>query len=254
MNSSLTTAVTAACLLGAVWIGLRLRRSLPEDHLSADSKDAVKLAMGLVATMSALLLGLLVNSSKNSYDITRAQVMQRASKFAFLDRLLTIYGPQAAGLRRDLHALIEEATWRTWPDGAGLSAESKPKRQNGDAFYAALLRLESRDDAERAVKAQAVSVTIELGQLRSLMEAESTTSISAPMLIVVVLWLVLIFIGFSLTAPPNATATLALIASALCAAGAILLILELDRPFDGFMRISSEPMLNVLRQLGQWKQ
>jgi len=208
----------------------------------------MKLAMGLVATMSALLLGLLVSSAKTSYDTTRTQVMEVASKYRFLDRLLEIYGPQAAEVRVKLHALSEETTRLLWPKDPDLPAPSKPTSGIGNAFYVALLRLEARDDTERTIKAQAVNLTIDLGQVRSLMEAESTTSISKPMLIVVVLWLVMIFLGFSLIAPPNTTAKLALIASALCAAGAFFLILELDRPFDGLLRISSEPMLNVLRQ------
>jgi len=251
VNTTLTTGIVSACLLAAVWIGVRLRRFLPEDHLSPNSRDSVKLAMGLVATMSALLLGLLVSSAKSSYDTTRTQVMQVASKYRFLDRLLEIYGPQAAEVRGKLHALMAESTRRMWPDVADTPAPSKPANYVGDAFYVGLLRLEARDDTERALKAQAVSLTVEIGQLRSLMDAESTTSISKPMLIVVVLWLVMIFLGFSLIAPPNATANFALVASALCVAGAIFLILELDHPFGGLLRISSEPMLNVLGQTGK---
>jgi hypothetical protein len=251
VNTSLTAAMVSACLFAAVWIGTRVRRFLPEHHLGPDSRDTVKLALGLVATMSALLLGLLVSSAKTSYDTTRTQVMQVASEFALLDRILVIYGPQAADVRGQLHDLIEEVTRRIWPDDAAVQATSKPKPEIGNAFYVALLRLEARDDMERTLKAQAVNLTLEIGQLRSLMQAEATPSISKPMLIVVVLWLVMIFLGFSLIAPPNATASFALIASALCVAGAIFLILELDRPFGGLMRISSEPMLNVLRQ--PWK-
>ena len=251
MNTSLTTAIASACLLAAVCVGMWLRRFLPEHHVSPDSRDTVKLAMGLVATMSALLLGLLVNSAKTSYDTTRTQVMQKASKFALVDRVLAIYGPQAAAVRGQLHALIEESTRRLWPGEADVPAGWKPGPEVGNAFYVALLRLEARDDTERALKAQAVSLTLEIGQLHSLMLAESTPSRSKPMLIVVVLWLVMIFLGFSLIAPPNPTANFALIASALCVAGAIFLILELDCPFSGLMRISSEPMLNVLHQRGE---
>ena len=251
MSTSLTTAMASACLLAAVWIGMWLRRFLPEHHLSPDSRDTVKLAMGLVATMTALLLGLLVSSAKTSYETTRIQVLEVAAKFALLDRVLGIYGPQSAEVRSDLHSLIEEATRRMWPDDADIPAQSKPKAEIGNAFYVALLKLEARDDAERTLKAQAVNLTLEIGQLRSLMRVEATASISKPMVIVVVLWLVVIFLGFSLIAPPNSTAKFALLASALCAAGAIFLILELDHPFDGLMRISSEPMLNVLRQ--PWK-
>jgi hypothetical protein len=102
VNTSLTTTIASACLLAAVGLGMWLRRFLPEHHLSPDSRDTVKLAMGLVATMSALLLGLLVNSAKTSYDTTRSQVMEKASRFALLDRLLGIYGPRAAEVRGDL--------------------------------------------------------------------------------------------------------------------------------------------------------
>jgi hypothetical protein len=251
MDTLLTTTMVSAGLLAAVWLGIGLRRFLPEHHLSPDSRDTVKLAMGLVATMSALLLGLLVNSAKTSYDTTRTQVMQKASRFALLDRVLAIYGPPAAAVRGQLQALIEESTRRMWPDAANVPAGWQPNPEMGNAFYAALLRLETRDDTERTLKAQAVSLTLEIGQLHSLMLAEATASLSKPMLVVVVLWLVMIFLAFSLIAPANATANFALIASALCAAGAIFLILELNRPFGGLMRISSEPMRNVLHQRGE---
>ena len=252
MNTSFTTVIASACLLAAVLSGLWARRFLLEHHLTKDSKDTVKLALGLVATMSALLLGLLVNSAKTSYDTTRTQVMQKAAKYALLDRILAIYGPQAAQVRGELPALIEESMRRTWPDGADIQKQSMHVTEMGNSFYVGLLRLEAHDDAERTLKSQAVSLTVELGQINSLMQAESTTSISTPMLVVLVIWLVIIFFGFSLYAPKkNATAALALIASALCVAGSLLLILELDRPFDGILQISSEPMWNVLRQCGK---
>lgn len=237
-----------AGLFAAVWIGMRLRRFLPDDHLSPDGRDTVKLTIGLVATMSVLLLGLLVNSAKNNYDTMRTQVVQVASKYALLDRTLGIYGTPAAEARTALHALIEESTRRMWPGQTTTSGPARPGVKVGNTFLSTLFKLEARDDTEHGLKALAVSLTVEIAQLRTLMQTESTTSISKPMLIVVVLWLVMIFLAFSLIAPPNATANLALIASALCAAGAIFLILELDRPFDGLMRISSQPMLNVLEQ------
>jgi len=149
VNAAVTTAVVSACLLGAVRIGMWLRRFLPVDHLSAESRDTVKLALGLVATMSALLLGLLVSSAKTSYDTTRVQMMQVASKFSLLDRVLAIYGPPAAQVRGELHALMEESTRRLWPHDADHSAPAMPRTQIGNAFYATVLKLEARDDTER---------------------------------------------------------------------------------------------------------
>jgi zinc transporter ZupT len=102
---------------------------------------------------------------------------------------------------------------------------------------------------QRNLKAQATTLAIELGQLRTLLVAESISSILEPLLIVVACWLVVIFLSFSLIAPRNATATFSLMVSAASAATAIFLVLELDRPFSGVLRIPNEPMVNVLNQL-----
>src|ERR1043166_5047731 len=97
MNTTLTALVVFGCLVGAVLIGRILRRLLPEAHLSTESKDAIKLAIGLVATMSALVLGLLVSSAKGAYDTERSEVILMASKITFLGRVLDAYGPEASG-------------------------------------------------------------------------------------------------------------------------------------------------------------
>src|SRR5206468_7177555 len=106
-------------------------------------------------------------------------------------------------------------------------------------------------DMQVALKAQAASLAVDVAQIRSLLVAQSVASVSKPMLIILVSWLVVIFLGFSVLAPPNATTILALLVSALAVSGAILLILELDQPFSGLIRISSEPMLNALHQLAK---
>jgi hypothetical protein len=252
MSSSLTAGVISVCLFAAVWIGLWLRRLVPKHHFSAETRDTVKLAMGLVATMSALVLGLLVSSAKSSYDTTRGQVIQMASKIALLDRALGVYGPEATELRRQLRILIEEQMRRMWPDEATSGTQPRTDTRAGDAFYVAIQSLSPRDDTQRTLKTQAATLAGELGQLRALMLAESTTSISRPMLIVVVAWLVVIFLSFSLLAPSNATANLALMVSALSVVGALFLVLELDRPFGGLIQISSEPMRIVISNLEKW--
>jgi hypothetical protein len=246
MNTLATAAIVSCCLFCAVLLGMWVRRRLPQHHLNADTKDTVKLAMGLVATMSALLLGLLVSSAKGSYDTTRGQVIQMAAKVAFLDRVLGLYGPEAAPLQFHFHAAVEKATRQIWSPNQGASSSNV---HEGDALYTAIQGLSPRDDAQRSLKTQALSLAVDLAQLRTLLHAQSLASISRPLLVVVVLWLVIIFFSFSLLAPPNATATLALMVSALAVAGAIFLILEMDRPFTGLVRISSEPMQNALKPL-----
>jgi hypothetical protein len=246
VNTTLTAFIVLICLIAAVLFGRVLRRLLPEDHLTADSRDTIKLAMGLVATMTALVLGLLVSSAKGAYDTKRSEVIQMAAKVAFLDRLLSLYGPEGAEARAGFREAVEEAVREIWPDEAGVSAHLAPNTQAGNVVYVAVQNLSPHDDTQRKLKEQATTLATELGQLRSLLAAQAAASISMPMLIILVSWLVVIFLGFSVLAPPNATVIVALMIAALAVAGAIFLILELDQPFGGVIRISSEPVVNAL--------
>jgi len=251
MSELLATVVLFAILLSAFLLGIRLRVLIPEHHLSPDSRDTVKLAMGLVATMTAILLGLLVSSAKGAYETDRNDIVQMAAKVDFLDRTLALYGSEAAETRAGLRDLVAEAMHGMWPDHDALPVQLTPDARAGNAVYAAIHRLSPRDDMQRDLKAQALALTVELEELRTLLLFQAVPSISTPMLIAVTCWLVIIFVGFTLLAPPNGTTTTALIAAIASVAGAMFLILELDRPLEGFVRISSAPMLSVLSHLAK---
>jgi len=251
MNATITAVIVFGCLLGAVLIGRTLRRLLPEAHLSTESKDAMKLAIGLVATMSALVLGLLVSSAKGAYDTERSEVILMASKITFLGRVLDAYGPDAAGVRAQLRNTTDEAVQQMWPGQMRRPTDRNPDVQAGNLAYAALQQLSPQSEMQKILKSQATTLAADVAQTRSLLAAQSVPSVSLAMLTILVSWLVVIFVGFSVLAPPNATTVLALMISAFAVSGAIFLILELDQPFGGLIGISSEPMLNALHQLAQ---
>ena len=251
MNATITALIVFGCLVGAVLIGRTFRSLLPEAHLSTESKDAIKLAIGLVATMSALVLGLLVSSAKGAYDTERSEVILMASKVTFLGRVLDAYGPDAADVRAQLRSSMGEAVQQMWPGQMRRPTDRNPDVQAGNLAYTALQQLSPQNDMQRLLKSQATTLAGDLAQTRSLLAAQSVPSVSQPMLIILVSWLVVIFVGFSVLAPPNATTLFALMMSAFAVSGAIFLILELDQPFGGLIGISSEPMVNALRQLGK---
>jgi hypothetical protein len=173
---------------------------------------------------------------------------------AFLNRVLDAYGPEAAGVRAQFRETVKGGIRQIWPEQKGRPAKSGPDTQTGNVVYAAIQRLSPQNNMQVALKAQASTLVIDLAEVRSLLAAQSVPSISKPMLIVLVSWLVIIFLGFSVLAPPNGTAILALTVSALAVSGAIFLISELDEPFGGVIGISSEPMLNALHQIGKERQ
>jgi hypothetical protein len=251
MIITVVAAILFVCLVAVVLLGGCLRRLLPAEHLSAESKDAVKLALGLVATMTAILLGLLISSAKGAFDTARTEVIQMAAKVALLDRVLKLYGPEAMDARRALRDAIADGVRRTWPPEQSRPVRLDPNQQIGDAVYAAISRLAPRDEAQRALKTQAATLMVQLAEVRALIQAQAVSSVSKPLLIALVIWLVVIFFGFSLLAPANATCTLALVAGAFSVACAVLIILELDYPFAGIIRIPSDPMINTLAHLAK---
>jgi hypothetical protein len=236
-------------LVGVIFLGGRLSRVLPEEQLSDDSRDAVKLALGLVATMTAILLGLLISSAKGAFDTARTEVMQMAAKVTLLDRVLRLYGPEAMDARRALRDAIAEGVRRTWPAEESRRARLDPNEQAGDAIYVAISRLAPHDEAQRALKTQAATLMIQLAEFRALVQAQAVSAVSKPLLIALVIWLVVIFLGFSLLAPATTTSTLALVAGAFSVSCAVMIIIELDYPFAGIIRIPSEPMMNALAHL-----
>jgi len=251
MNSNVAGAVVFACLFGAGLLGVRVRAALPEHHLTADTRDAVRIGMGLVATMAALVLGLLVASTKGTYDTQKSEVMQMAAKIVFLDRMLANYGSETAETRDLLSRSVGSAINRMWPDKkSSQPAELDPSVSSGEAFFNSIQKLSPQNDVQRSLKSQAVQVATDLGQMRWLLFEQTETSISLAMLIVLISWLAIIFMTVGLFAPPNATVIVALMLAALSLAGAIFLILELDMPFDGVIQISPAPMRNALIHLG----
>jgi Protein of unknown function (DUF4239) len=230
-------------------LGMWLRSVLPEHQLDAETKDLVKLGVGLIGTMAALLLGLLVASAKSSYDSRSTEVTQLAANVILLDRALAHYGPATGEIRGILKIATSRMIDQFWSE-QGTQGEL-PSQAAGNVVYDKIQELVPRSDGQRALQSQAESILINFAQTRLLLFAQSGTSISTPFLVVVVFWLSMLFVSFGLFAPRNATAIVTLLVAALSVAGALFLILELDHPFSGLIQISSAPLRNALSVLGK---
>jgi hypothetical protein len=241
--------IVFACVFGGALFGLFLRRILPEPHLSPESKDVVKLGMGLIGTMTALVLGLLIASAKNSFDTQRNGLAQMSANLIFLDRVLAHYGPEAKDARAMLHASVADMLDRTWPeDGAQPKAGSEGLYEG---LYEKIQELSPKNDGQRALQAQALKVGMDIAQTRWLLFAQKGRSIPIPFLVVMVSWLTILFASFGMFAPPNGTVLVTLLVCALAVSSAIFLVLELDQPFQGMIQISSAPLHSALDQLGR---
>ena len=239
------------CIFGGALIGMALRRILPEHHLSTDSKDVIKLAMGLTATMSALVLALLIASAKSSYDAQRNELTQISANIILLDRGLAHYGPETKGARDLLRLYTAQLLDQLWPKNRGGSTEFEPTSAPGEQFYDNIEQLTPQNEIQSSIKVQALKMSIDLGQTRWLLFEQGGSSIPMPFLVLLIFWVTIIFLSFGLFAPPNATVIAAMFLCALSVSGAIFLILELDRPFGGLIEISSAPLQRAFEHLGQ---
>jgi hypothetical protein len=101
------------------------------------------------------------------------------------------------------------------------------------------------------MQSQALRLLAGLADIRLLLNEQARGSISWPFLVVLVFWLTVLFVGFGVLGPKNPTVVAALFLGAICVAGAIFLILELNRPYGGVMKISIAPIRNALLQMTQ---
>ena len=250
VNSIVTSLIVFACVFSGALVGMALRPILPDDHLGGDAKDVVKLAMGLIATMAALVLGMLVSTAKSSYDTRKNEVASLSSQVVTLDHLLAAYGPETGEARARLHGLVQDSLDRIWPEESPRQIDLRPV-DNAQGLYAQLQALTPKNDSQSATKAQIISAASALRQSRWLMFVEAEqTGMSIPLLVVLVAWLVAIFVGFGLFAPPNPTVIVTLAICALSVSAAIFLIMEMYTPFSGVLRISSAPVRESLSQIG----
>jgi hypothetical protein len=242
--------IAFACVFGGALLGTSLRQILPAHHLSVDSKDVIKLAMGLIATMSALVLALLIASAKSSYDSQRNELTQISANIILLDRGLAHYGPETRATRDLLRRYVVQMRDQLWPEGQPNS-EFGPTAALGESFYDNLEELSPQTEVQRSIKVEAQKLSVELGQTRWLLSEQRGSSIPMPFLVLLIFWVTIIFLSFGLFAPSNATVIAALLLCAISVSGAIFLILELDRPFGGLVKISDIPLRNAIAHLGE---
>jgi hypothetical protein len=238
--------IVLVCVFGGSLLGMFLHTILPEHHLSADSKDVIKLGMGLTATMSALVLALLTNSAKGSFDTQRNELTQMAANIILLDRILAHYGPETKDARDLLKGTVANMINRMWPE-EGSAPLLEPVA--AEAFYDKIQSLSPQNEVQRALQGQALKMSVDIGQARWLLFEQGGRSIPMPFLVLLIFWVTVIFLSFGLFAPRNATVIVTLFLCAISVSGAIYLIMELDHPFGGLVQISSASLRSALSQI-----
>ncbi|MEO9191566.1 MAG: hypothetical protein ABI224_16415 [Acetobacteraceae bacterium] len=244
--------LVSACIFAGSLAGLFLHWALPDEHMTKDTLDVVRLAIGMISVLASLVLGLLIATAKTSFDTTATEMQNYGADLILLSEAFRDYGSTANTAGAALRAYAERVLQDDWPQ-TGM-----PRVLQGEDFTAGLL-LEHLREAIRALKPvdagqtwlkdQALQVSTSLLRQRSLLIDQREPSVRPAMLAILVIWIVLIFVGFGLNAPRNGTIIVAFAVCALAIGGAIFLVLELDSPFRGIMRISNRSITTALTHM-----
>jgi len=249
MSSVWVGLIAFACLFGAAVLGMFVRSWLPEHHQNADSQRIVNLGAGIIGTMAALVLGLLIASAKSSYDTQSNELTVVAAKVALLDRALAVYGPDAQNSRDLLRHLVDLTVRELWPDERNLRQSAPGVRRGTVAqLYQSIDELSPQNDFQRAIKTQATGMISQLAEQRWLILEQRRGSVSKPLLVILIFSLAINFFTFGLFAPRNATVIATLCVCALASAGAIYLMMEFYHPYGGLIQIPRATLQNALEQ------
>ncbi len=238
-----------AMALGGILLGAGLRRLLPEHHLSKESQDVVRLGVGLIGTIAALVLGLLIAAAKSSFDTQSTQIKQITADVILLDNLLADYGPEARPIRDRIRAIIGPFADQLWREKRAAASGRFESNAAAEQVYLEVQALSPQTDLQRSLQSRAAQISTDVARTRLLLFVETDNLIPVPFLAILVFWLVLIFASYSLFSGLNATVFTCLSLFAFSASCAIYLILELSQPFTGLMMLSSAPLRNALAPL-----
>ena len=250
MSSLAISLLVFVCLFGGSLLGIRLRNTLPGHHLSDEGRHLLEIGLGTIGTMGGLVLGLLVASASSTYNAQRNEVIDVSSKIVLLDRILARYGPAAHDARRVLYEGTRDAMYRLWPKEKPANVRLDPPgelERLGDVVEA----LPTNTDLQRTLKPMATGLLLTLAQTRWLLYEQNASSISTPLLIMLVFWFFITFTGFGMFAPSNATAFSALALCALAVSGAVFLMIEMYSPFSGLLQIPSDSIRAALAEMSK---
>ena len=234
---------------GGALAGIWLQRHLPEHHLDDSSKDTVRLVMALLATMAALVLSLLIASTHTFFETQQEQVQKLARDVVLLNEALVRYGPETVEIRQTLRDGFSSATQAMSPQEGFGSASVAPEVGQKRRLFEGVQALEPKTAAQRYDQAKAIDLMTMIASTRLLIHEQTMTSVPAGLIIIMVFWLTLLFVGFGLFAPMNSTVLAATGFGAASVAAAIFLILDMSHPYRGLIHVSGAPIASAVEQL-----
>jgi hypothetical protein len=206
----------------------------------------------MVSLLAVLVLGLLVATAKNKFDTTNQLTEEFAAKLMLINRELVNYGPEANPERSLLRKYTIARIAAAWPGEAGPKPEpdDPPAWELLERLQHGLSGLSGKTEAQRSEMTRASETAADLAKATWLETAQASAHVQHPFIIILIVWLFILFISFGLFSRRNALVVVALLVGALAISGAVVLIVDMDSPYEGLIVVSPDPMKQALAQIG----
>jgi hypothetical protein len=246
-------AIVFVCTFGGAMVAMYASSRLPDQYLSPASTAVMRLAMAFVVALATLVISLMISSARSSFVTKDAEYRRGAADIILLDRALARYGPETKNARELLRGVAETKLREFWPEDSAPREQSRPIEigtgieQIEDELHA----LDPKDNAQQWLQTRALQISAEIEQLTSFLATQNSSAIRWQTLAILVFWLTIIFVSFGYSAPRNATVIVTFFVCGLSIAGAIYLLVQLDQPYSGYIKLSSAPWRAAIDQLGR---
>jgi hypothetical protein len=246
-------AIVLVCTFGGTMVAMYASSRLPDQHLSPASIAVIRLAMAFVVALATLVISLMISSARSSFVTKDAEYRRGAADIILLDRALARYGPETKNARELLRGVAETKLREFWPEDSAPREQSRPIEMGTgiEQIEDALHALDPKDNAQQWLQARALQISAEIEQLTWLLATQNNSAIRWQTLAILVFWLTIIFVSFGYSAPRNATVIATLFVCSLSIAGAMYLLVQLDQPYSGYIKVSSAPWRAAINRLGR---
>ena len=251
MTIALFGLITFAVVFGGGLLGLLLGRLLPEKYHNDATQKIVQTATGMVSLIAALVLGLLVATAKNKFDTTNQTTQEFAAKLMLVNRALVNFGSEADDTRTLLRKYTIAKIAATWPGEAGPkpAPDEPPPWKLLESLQQSLSGLTPKTEAQRSEATMASGAVADLEKATWLEAAQESAHVQHPFVVILIIWLFVLFASFGLFAPRNGLVVAALLVGALAISGAVVLIVDMDSPYEGIVVVTPQPMQQALAQM-----
>ena len=248
--SAIIGLLTLCFLVVAFLVVLTLHPRLPARHRDENTVSSVRLSVGIIATLSALVLGLILSSEKNNYDMVQRDIKSFGVELMALDGSLHSCGPGSDQARQELIGYTVWIVAHGWPTAdQPETAANEVGRGWMTKLEGAIADLPQTRPEQTFFAAQAVQDVRAVVRRRQAIISEDTAYLPPILTVILIIWLTVLFGSLGYCVPRNAVVIASTLFAATTVASAVFLMLELDDAFSGFIAVSERPLLAALQTM-----